>query len=441
VVNLLNLLIGLARGRVPGQLVIQLTDRCNGLCPQCGMRVSEAYPRRRLPVDRVKGIIDAAAARGVSILSFTGGEPLLLLPDLLELIRYAGRAGIEYIRTGTNGFMFTGADRPGFPGRIARLADALAATPLRNFWISLDSADPAVHEAMRGFAGVIAGIEKALPIFHGRGLYPTANLGLNRNLAGPLDRSPFLAAVEGRRADPAGFYEYYRSGFRSFFDFVIDLGFTMAGCCYPIAFGEAGEPGELRAVYGAHSTSPVVRFSPEEKALLFSALSDTLPEYRNRLRLVTPRSALHTLIGEVRGEDRVSYPCRGGIDFLFVGARDGSVYPCGYRGEEPLGNLEDGKKDRSRAKAACRQCEWECFRDPSVLFGPTLELFRHPLRLGRRLARDKNFYRLWLEDVAYYRVCRLFNGRLAPRPAVRREGHEQEAARPCGQAIEMDLRI
>lgn len=428
--NTLGLLVNLARGRAPGQLVIQLTDRCNGLCPQCGMRASEAYPRRRLTRDAVKKIIDAAAARGVSILSFTGGEPLLLLPDLLELIRYAGKAGLEYIRTGTNGFMFSGADRPEFLGRIARLADALADTPLRNFWISLDSADPAMHESMRGFPGIIAGIEKALPIFHERGLYPTANLGLNRNLAGPMQGSPLLAAVDGRRTDPPAFYEYYRSGFRAFFDFVIGLGFTMAGCCYPIAVGEAGEAKNLRAVYGAHSNSALVRFSPEEKVLLFSALSDTIPEYRTRLRLITPRSALHTLIGETRGDHRVSYPCRGGRDFLFVGARNGSVYPCGYRGEEPLGNFGDGEKDGSRVNAACRQCEWECFRDPSVLFGPPLELFRHPLRLGRRLVGDKKFYRLWLEDVAYYRVCKLFNGRLAPRPAVRREGNEGEAGGP-----------
>ncbi len=71
---------------------------------------------------------------------------------------------------------------PGGNDRIRRLVEMLADTPLRNFWISLDSADPAVHERMRGFPGVVAGIEKALPIFHQHGIYPSANLGINRNM-------------------------------------------------------------------------------------------------------------------------------------------------------------------------------------------------------------------------------------------------------------------
>ena len=37
-------------------------------------------------------------------------------------------------------------------------AEALADTPLRNFWISLDSPFDAVHEQMRGFKGGVAGI-------------------------------------------------------------------------------------------------------------------------------------------------------------------------------------------------------------------------------------------------------------------------------------------
>ena len=91
--------------RVPGQVVVQITDRCNARCPQCGMRATESFTRSTLATDAIKRIIDAAASRGVQAISFTGGEPLLDLPRLVELIRYAGDAGIPYIRTGTNGFM------------------------------------------------------------------------------------------------------------------------------------------------------------------------------------------------------------------------------------------------------------------------------------------------------------------------------------------------
>ena len=80
---LTTFLTNLWRKKVPGQLVIQLTDRCNALCPQCGMRVSETFPRSKLSMDDVKRILDAAAARGVRVVSFTGGEPFLFIKELM----------------------------------------------------------------------------------------------------------------------------------------------------------------------------------------------------------------------------------------------------------------------------------------------------------------------------------------------------------------------
>lgn len=154
-----------ARNRIPGQLVIQFTNHCNARCPQCGMRTTARIARTRLEQAAVKRILDAAARQRTQAVSFTGGEPLLFLDDVVELIDYAGAVGIPYIRAGTNGFLFRGADRSDFEDRVKRLADRLAATPLRNFWISIDSAEPAVHEAMRGLKGVIKGVAKALPLF------------------------------------------------------------------------------------------------------------------------------------------------------------------------------------------------------------------------------------------------------------------------------------
>ena len=140
--------------QAPGQLVLQLTDRCNAHCPQCGMRVSERFERAVLDDDTARRTIDAAAQRGIQVLSFTGGEPLLVLDRLVDLINYAGCRGINYIRTGTNGFQFCGAEKPGFERRVHAIAAKLARTPLRNFWISIDSVEPDVHETIRGFKAV-----------------------------------------------------------------------------------------------------------------------------------------------------------------------------------------------------------------------------------------------------------------------------------------------
>ena len=207
-----RLLAGLFRGRVPGQLVVQLTDRCNATCPQCSMRVTEPFKRSRLSMDDLRRIIDAAAEKGVAAISFTGGEPMLLFDDLAALIRHAGRAGIPCIRTGTNGYFFMHSRRPGFHSRISRIVDTLADTPLRNFWISIDSAVPEVHETMRGFPGVVEGIAKALPVFHDAGIYPSLNLGINRNIAAGTTGFTQASAGMDPEAYLDAFYHRFRKG-------------------------------------------------------------------------------------------------------------------------------------------------------------------------------------------------------------------------------------
>ena len=406
-----HLLHLLRRGGLPGQLVIQLTDRCNATCPQCGMNINEHFPRHSLPLDAVKRMIDAAAQRGIAAVSFTGGEPLLVLPDLVTLINHAGAAGIAYIRTGTNGFVFRSHEKHDFPDRIHRLAETLAATPLRNFWISIDSADPATHEKMRGFPGVIRGIERALPIFHRYGLFPSANLGINRNLDGPGSILVLANGIPGDKGVPAAiFRERLHSGLSRFFQFVAGLGFSTANVCYPMSIAEDGGSGDLNAVYGATATSTIVSFSSREKAHLFDVLGQSVLENRARLRIFTPLCALDALKGQFsRGERR--YPCRGGKDFFFVDAVTGHTYPCGYRGEEDLGVFGDRPAMPVDDSRACYACEWECFRDPSELGGPLQDMVRHPIKCLRRWRKDPGFIKLWLKDLHYYQACDFFDGR------------------------------
>jgi MoaA/NifB/PqqE/SkfB family radical SAM enzyme len=397
--------------RIPGQLVIQFTDHCNGKCPQCGMRSTEIFDRSILPLDDVRRILDRAAQQGVKIVSFTGGEPLLHLKDLQIMIKYAGSAGIEFIRTGTNGFIFRDPERAHFMYRIKKVAESLAKTPLRNFWISIDSAVPAIHEAMRGFPGVVKGIEKALPVFHECGIFPSANLGINRNVGGVATGS-LLRAEQARMEDHwRGFYLAYRTAFREFYRLVIDLGFTMVNTCYPMSIHEDGERTSLKPVYAATSEESIVSFTPMEKGLLFKALLETLPEFKGRTRVFSPRSALYALYRASRGLPDASYPCRGGKDFFFIDAKDGNVYPCGYRGHENMGKYWELEIHDRSGPGDCYRCEWECFRDPSELFGPLLQVLSNPLQLLNRWRQDPHFFHLWIDDLRYYRACGFFNGR------------------------------
>ncbi len=429
----LRVLGALARGRVPGQAVIQYSDACNASCGHCGMSVKRSFPRSKLTPDKVKPLLDALAARGVMAVSFTGGEPLLYLDEIAECVRHAKSLGMRSVRTGSNGFFLKGADKPGFRDRAARYADALAQSGCTAFWISLDASVAAVHERHRGLSGVVEGMRQGLPIFHERGLYPAANLCINRRMDGSPESGE---AGPGAPFDATAFYERFRRAFVSYFAFAAELGFTSANVCYPM-LGESF--GQDQVVYRAAGDEAFIRFAPEERVPLYRALFDAVTLFRPRLRIFTPKSALHAMIQTAKGRPGADFPCRGGLDFFFIDAAGMRVFPCGFRGTEDLtGEVLSGRPIRGATKD-CRKCDWECFRDPSRLFGPMLELFRNPLALARRMARDPEWAALWREDLRYLRACGWFDGSkppemraLAARAKVRplRTGFFEEEARP-----------
>ncbi len=407
----------LAKDRVPGQLVIQITNQCNATCPQCGMRKTADIRRTRLEADVIRQLLDAAGEKGVQAVSFTGGEPLLYLDPVMELISHAGRAGIPYIRTGTNGFLFCGSRQPGFRDRIKAMADKLAATPLRNFWISLDSAVPKVHEQMRGLPDVVRGIETAIPIFHDAGIFPSVNLGINRLVGGPSTRDLHRKGFSSDTAYLEAFYQRFHAAFDRFFRQVTRMGFTIANTCYPMSIEDTGSEDGLQAVYAATAGEAVVRFTREEKVALYQALAANVTRHRPYLRIFTPLSALHTLIAQHQallpspGPAVETAGCRGGTDYFFIGSDDGHTYPCGYRGREDLGPFPDLDLHALNPVPDCRQCDWECFRDPSELFSSLLDALHRPKRVLKRISHDPRFLSLWQKDLRYYAACGYFNGR------------------------------
>jgi MoaA/NifB/PqqE/SkfB family radical SAM enzyme len=405
-----------ARNRIPAQLVIQFTTHCNARCPQCGMRAASGIKRSRLTRDAIKRILDAAADRNVQAVSFTGGEPLMFVDDLIDLIEHAGQLGIPYIRTGTNGFIFRGREKPDFKDRIETLAGRLAATSLRNFWISLDSADPRVHESMRGLPGVVDGIQAALPIFHKAGVFPSANLGLNRNVGGRQTAGLLPHRFGSRRAYLDTFHQCFRQALGRFYSFVCSLGFTMANTCYPMSIGEDDRAAGLQAVYAATAGDRVVRFSNDEKVMLYQALLDAIVRHRGRLRIFSPLSSIYMLRRQYQNgcASGTVFGCRGGVDFFFIDAADGDTYPCGYRGAENLGKFWQLDLSRIRPGNDCLRCDWECFRDPSEMCAPLLQAASSPLNLVGRLRADPAFFAYWLQDMRYYQACRYFDGRIPP---------------------------
>jgi MoaA/NifB/PqqE/SkfB family radical SAM enzyme len=102
------------------------TRRCNLACTYCNEYDDFSKP---VPVDEMKRRIDHLARLGTSIISFSGGEPLLH-PDLDELIRHIRATG-AIAGMITNGFLLN-------VDRINRLNDA----GLDHMQISIDNVKP-----------------------------------------------------------------------------------------------------------------------------------------------------------------------------------------------------------------------------------------------------------------------------------------------------------
>jgi hypothetical protein len=203
-------------------------------------------------------------------------------------------------------------------------------------------------------------------------------------------------------------YDEFRDSFARFYTSVIDLGFTIANCCYPM------DDSHKEPVYRAAASDDIVTFTPDQRSAIYRALFDTIGSYRSRIRIFTPLSSLYALITQhTTGRLNGSYPCRAGIDYFFVSAVDGNTYPCGYRGSENLGKFWE-LPATSGSGPGCFKCDWECFRDPSELIGPLTAISTEPLKLMRKWMDDTKCFRTWVTDLRYYYACDFFNGRVAP---------------------------
>ena len=115
------------------------TNECNMYCDHC-YRESGPLAPRELNTAEARTMIGGIAAAGFKIMIFSGGE-CLMRSDLEELVGHAAGLGLRPV-LGTNGSLLS-TDR----ARALRNAGCLAAG------ISLDSLDPARHDALRRYEG------------------------------------------------------------------------------------------------------------------------------------------------------------------------------------------------------------------------------------------------------------------------------------------------
>jgi len=136
----------------PLMVVWNFTQACNMTCKHCYQDAGRRADGE-LDFDEQRRVVDTLARRDVAMIAFSGGEPLMS-PTFLPIARYAADRGM-HLTVATNGTLLA-------PDKVAEMV----ASGIRYAEISLDSTDPARHDAWRGSPGfwdrAVAGIRNVV---------------------------------------------------------------------------------------------------------------------------------------------------------------------------------------------------------------------------------------------------------------------------------------
>lgn len=144
---------GIQNKNIPNLMSFAVTDVCNASCGHCSFYEGIADANRQLlDLGQCKMAIRLAQELGVSMINFVGGEPLKR-PEIFEIIRSVDKS-LSATSLFTNGWA------------LAEMAEGLREAGLDGVYVSLDSADAATHDSIRGLAGLydkaLRGIDSAL---------------------------------------------------------------------------------------------------------------------------------------------------------------------------------------------------------------------------------------------------------------------------------------
>jgi MoaA/NifB/PqqE/SkfB family radical SAM enzyme len=129
------------RHTFPVAMTFAVTYKCQCNCKHCSAGRHLRNDMTELSTREAKALIDQSQNLGVSLIAFTGGEPLLR-DDIYDLISYVDkRKALPIIFT--NGLLLTEEN-------VQKLIDA----GLYSLFVSIDSAIPEEHDQLRGWKGL-----------------------------------------------------------------------------------------------------------------------------------------------------------------------------------------------------------------------------------------------------------------------------------------------
>ena len=166
----------------PLRMDLALTYRCQNRCSHCYNQESRSVPE--LDTAGWRRVLEACESAGIPHVVLTGGEPTLR-DDLPALVGYAGELGLV-----------TGLNTNGRRLKDAGYTGALREAGLDHVQITLESADPGLHNALTrsdSFDETLAGLRES----KASGLFTLTNTTLTRvNLPG-IENLVDLVAAEG----------------------------------------------------------------------------------------------------------------------------------------------------------------------------------------------------------------------------------------------------
>jgi MoaA/NifB/PqqE/SkfB family radical SAM enzyme len=150
----------------PIAMTFAVTYDCPCHCVHCSAGHHRRNGERPLSTSEAKSLIDESQNLGVTVIAFTGGEPLLR-PDICELVAHVDQRKAMPIMF-TNGLLLTDEN-----------VDRLAEAGLYTLFVSIDSPIAEEHDSLRGMPGLfdtaVAGLKrmKERGVFVGLSSYAT----------------------------------------------------------------------------------------------------------------------------------------------------------------------------------------------------------------------------------------------------------------------------
>ena len=150
-------------------VIIGITSKCSYRCHHC-YEHSNLNEDNKVSLSTLKKVIRQLQETGTSIITFSGGEPMLRYDGILEILKSADTSKSDF-HIHTTGFGMTPAK-----------ADALKKAGLQAAGIGLDDVSTERNDRLRGYKGAQEYAVKAIRYFQDAGVFTYVNTCLTKQL-------------------------------------------------------------------------------------------------------------------------------------------------------------------------------------------------------------------------------------------------------------------